>query len=158
MIPQKARKPLAWGTVAVGLVGGFEGLRTVAYRDPIGVPTLCFGETLGVRMGDRKTPEECKSMLEERLEGFYGGVVACVPRLSTQSPERIASHVSLAYNIGVGAYCKSTVARRSNAGDWAGGCDAFLMWNKAKGIPLPGLQRRREEERRLCLQSAANSP
>ncbi len=102
-------------------------------------------------MGDRKTPEECKNMLEERLEGFYGGVVACVPRLSTQSPERIASHVSLAYNIGVGAYCKSTVARRSNAGDWVGGCDAFLMWNKAAGIPLPGLSRRRAEERKLCL-------
>jgi lysozyme len=109
-------------------------------------------------MGDRKTPEECQSMLEVRLEGFYGGAVACVPRLATQSPNRIASHVSLAYNIGVGAYCQSTVARRANAGDWIGSCDAFLMWNKAKGIPLPGLTRRRAEERRLCLQSTANSP
>lgn len=151
MIPQKHRKTAAWATVAVGLVGGFEGLRTQAYKDPVGIPTICFGETLGVRMGDRKTPEECKNMLELRLEGFFGGAVACVPRLATQAPERIAAHVSLAYNIGVGAYCQSTVARRANAGDWIGSCDAFLMWNKAKGIPLPGLARRRAEERRLCL-------
>ena len=145
------RKVAAWATVAVSLVGGFEGLRTFAYKDPVGIPTICFGETLGVRMGDRKTPEECKNMLELRLEGFYGGAVACVPRLATQSPERISAHVSLVYNIGVGAYCQSTVARRANAGDWSGSCDAFLMWNKAKGIPLPGLARRRAEERRLCL-------
>ena len=151
MIPPQHRKAAAWATVCVGLVGGFEGLRTVAYRDPVGISTICFGETLGVRMGDRKTPEECKAMLGERLEGFYGGVAACVPQIATQPPERIAAHISLAYNIGVGAYCKSTVARRSNAGDWAGGCDAILLWSKAAGIPLPGLQRRREEERRLCL-------
>lgn len=145
------KRVAGWAAIAVVCVGSFEGLRTAAYRDPVGIPTLCFGETLGVKMGDRKTPEECKDMLEHRLEGFYGGVAACVPTIATQAPERIASHVSLAYNIGVGAYCRSSVARLANAGDWKGSCDAFMAWNKAKGIPLPGLTRRRTEERRLCL-------
>lgn len=151
MIPQKHRKTATWTAVAVGIVGGFEGLRTVAYRDPVGIPTVCFGETLGVKMGDKHTVEECKTMLGARLLEFDRGVVNCVPAIATQAPERRAAHVSLAYNIGTGAYCASTVARRANAGDWVGSCDAFMMWTKAKGISLPGLKRRREEERALCL-------
>lgn len=151
MIQQKHRKTAAWATVAVGLIGGFEGLRTAAYRDPVGIPTVCFGETLGVKMGDRYTADQCKDMLADRLVEFDKAVVNCVPAMATQAPERRAAHLSLAYNIGTGAYCASTVARRANEGDWKGSCDAFLMWNKAKGIPLPGLARRREEERKLCL-------
>ena len=45
----------AAGLIAVGIVGGFEGLRTKAYRDVVGVPTICFGETRGVKMGDTAT-------------------------------------------------------------------------------------------------------
>ena len=64
----KRNSALAAATVA--LVGGFEGLRNYAYRDPIGIPTLCFGETRGVKMGDFKTTAECKDMLADRLVEF----------------------------------------------------------------------------------------
>jgi lysozyme len=145
------RKAAPWLAATVALVGGFEGLRTVAYRDPVAIPTVCFGETRGVKMGDRYTTDECKAMLADRLEEFAAGAQKCVPELVDAAPGRRAAHISLAYNIGLGSYCKSTVARQANAGNWDASCHAFLMWNKARGIPLPGLQRRREEEMRLCL-------
>lgn len=140
--------------LAVALVGGFEGLRQTAYLDVVSVPTVCYGETRGVRMGDRHTKAECDAMLVAGLSEFEAGVLACAPGLAQAPDARLVAHVSLAYNIGVGAYCRSTVARRFNAGEVAASCDAFLMWDKAKGIRFPGLTRRREAERALCLKGA----
>ena len=144
----KARKAAGWAAIAVACVAGFEGLRTVAYRDPVGIPTICFGETRGVKMGDRSTPDECKDLLIDRLEDFAKGVDACVT--VPMSDSRKAAMVSFSYNVGVGAFCKSTLVRRLNAGD-PGACDELRKWTKAKGITLPGLVKRREEERRLCM-------
>jgi lysozyme len=142
-----------WLAVAVVLIGGFEGLRTVAYRDAVGIPTICFGETKGVRMGMKKSRAECDAMLAERIVEFDDGVDACIHVALPDN--RRAAVVSLAYNIGVRAFCGSSVARRLNAGDVRGACDAFLLWNKAGGVELPGLTKRRQEERALCLKDAA---
>jgi lysozyme len=60
--------------LAVALVGAWEGLRTKAYRDAVGVPTVCYGETRGVRMGDRYTVEQCKVMLGDGLVDFELGI------------------------------------------------------------------------------------
>jgi lysozyme len=144
----------ACAVLACTVVGGFEGLRQTAYRDVVGVPTICYGETRGVKMGQTATKAECDTMLIEGLKDFEGGVYSCAPGLYDAPPERVVAHVSLAYNIGKGAYCKSTVVRRFNAGDIKGSCEAFLMWNKAKGITWPGLTRRRKAERELCLKGA----
>ena len=76
-------------------------------------------------------------------------VVACVPALYGR-PNQAAAAVSLAYNIGWPSFCRSTAARRFNAGQWAAGCDAFTMWNKAGGRVLRGLVARRGRERTLC--------
>lgn len=59
--------------------------------------------------------------------------------------------VDAAYNIGVGAFCGSSMARRATAGDMVGACDALLMWNKVDGKEVRGLTRRRAAERELCL-------
>lgn len=144
----KARKAVTWGAIAVSCVAGFEGLRTVAYRDPVGIPTVCFGETKGVKMGDRYTPEQCKDMLEERLIEFAAGVEKCT-RVELP-PHRKAAAVSFAYNVGTGAYCSSTFVRRLNAGEGAAACGELMKWTRAKGIELPGLVRRRKEEMALC--------
>jgi lysozyme len=58
--------------------------------------------------------------------------------------------VDAAYNIGVAAFCRSSMARRANAGDMAGACDALLLWNKVDGREVAGLTRRRQAERALC--------
>lgn len=136
----------------VALVSGFEGMRTVAYPDPAtqGPPwTVCFGETKGVKPGDRHTVAECKAMLVSSLETYASGIERCV---TAPLPDtRFVALVSFAYNVGTGAACGSSVVRLINAGQTRAGCDALLRWNRAAGIVFPGLTRRREAERALCL-------
>lgn len=148
MIPKEHRAKAGWAALAVAVVGGFEGMRTVAYRDPVGIPTVCFGETRGVHMGDKYTPEQCKDMLGDRLEEFDKGVAACVD-VSRMSAYRHAAVVSFAYNVGVGTFCHSQFAKRLNDGD-VNACDELKKYVYARGVYLPGLARRRQEEAQLC--------
>lgn len=140
------------GALAITLVGGFEGLRLFAYRDPVGIPTACFGETKGIRMGMTFTRAECDKMLLDSLIEHETGMMRCI-----KVPIKDETHVALlswTYNVGVGAACKSTLMRKLNAGDIRGACDELRRWNKAGGMTLPGLTRRRAEERALCLKGA----
>ena len=149
----KNKKRATWVAICVACTGTFEGLRTVAYRDPVGIPTVCFGETLGVKIGDKFTADQCKEMLGERVLEFGRGVDK---RTKVElPPERKAALVSFAYNVGVDAYCNSTLTRKLNAGDTVGACNELLRWTKAKGITLPGLVKRREQERELCMEGIA---
>lgn len=153
MINPNVRKQVAKGAGAIAIataaVSCFEGLVTYTYPDVAGVPTFCYGETQGAEWGKTYTKEQCDEQLSKRLVEFNKGVDSCV---TVALPEtRRAAFVSLAYNIGVGAFCKSTVVRRINAGDVPGACDAVLMWNKVNGIVWRGLVKRREQERELCL-------
>lgn len=123
-----------------------------AYKDAVGIWTICDGDTENVRPGMVETPQGCRARLERQLVRHAEGVLGCTPSLRGPGRDwQRAAATSLAYNIGVGAYCRSTVKRRFEAGDMRGACDAFLMWNKAGGRVLAGLTRRREEERAMCL-------
>ena len=124
----------------------------VPYRDIVGIWTVCDGETR-VTMR-RYTLAECKAMTVKAYNEFGPRVLACTPGIHNRPPT-LAASVVVAYNIGSAGYCGSTMARRFNAGDIAGGCDAFLNWNKAGGRVVNGLTRRRQDERRLCLQGAS---
>ncbi|CAN7314692.1 lysozyme [Bosea sp. LjRoot9] len=156
----RVRKSAAVATIAVSLVGGFEGLRQSAYPDPAtkGYPwTVCYGETRTeagkpIRPGMSFTLEQCKAMLIARADEFGDGVERCVPSAREMPARRYVAHLSLSYNIGVGAYCKSSVARLQNAGQTRAACDSFLKWNRAAGVVFPGLTRRRQAERALCLE------
>ena len=146
----RLKKSVALTGVCLSLVAGFEGLRTYAYRDAVGIPTICFGETRGVKMGDRKTTEQCRAMLGDRLLEFEQGMNAC---LKAQVPDgAYAAFLSFSYNVGTGAFCKSTLVRKANAGDLRGACNELMKWDKAAGIRLAGLTRRRVDERALCLE------
>lgn len=135
--------------IATPLVAQFEGVRTKAYLDVVSVPTICFGETLNVKLGDEKTEDECREMLAARLGYFAMGVdVMIIPDISD---EEMAAYSSLAYNVGLGAFEKSTLLKKVNAGDRLGGCNELLKWNRAGGKVVQGLVRRREAERKLCL-------
>lgn len=143
-----ARKTVGWVTICVGCVAGAEGLRTAVYLDPVGIPTYCFGETAGARLGDTYTPEQCRAKLGARVLEFGGAVDRCVTK--PMSAARKAGLTSFTYNVGVDAFCGSTLVRRLNAGD-PDACDELRRWTKAKGVTLPGLVNRREQERTLCL-------
>ncbi len=151
----KIKAITAAAAIIMPLTMAAEGLRTKVYLDPINIPTQCFGETLGVRMGDKEaTPEQCKELLGSRLSEYDIGLQKC---LSPDVPLEVrASLLDLAYNAGTGAVCKSTAVRKANSGDYRGACDAQLAWTKARlptgqVITLPGLVKRRQAAHDLCM-------
>ena len=142
-------KAAGWLAIAAFSVAAYEGLELLAYPDVGGVPTICYGETQGVKLGQAATKAECDEKLSRRLVEFNAGVNSCV---KTELPDtRRAAFVSLAYNIGIASFCKSTVVRRINAGDVPGSCESMLMWNKVKGVTWQGLTNRRKKERDMCM-------
>ncbi|WP_322889299.1 MULTISPECIES: lysozyme [unclassified Yoonia] len=141
-------------TVAVPFVGKWEGLSLTAYRDIVGVLTVCYGETKGVRVGDSYTRAECDAMLARELLSYRRALHPAITpeaRAAHLAPLRDVAFVSLAYNVGVSAASGSTAVRRLNAGDITGACEALTWWNKAGGRVIRGLVNRRTEEQALCL-------
>lgn len=144
------RKAIAGGfAAALSLVAYFEGERLAAYYDPVGIPTICFGHTATAKIGQTKTREECRDLLAEDLYKSWTAVErrAKVPLTDGQR----AAFASFVYNVGEGAFAGSTLLRKLNAGDYVGACNELRRWVYAKGIKLPGLVKRREAERELCL-------
>ena len=144
------------GALAAGLlfttIPKDEGTEYKAYRAIVGVWTICNGDTTNVRPGMVETKEGCQKRLEQQLIAHAAPVMACSPRLKEEGRDyQRAAAVSLAYNIGVNAYCKSTVDRMFDAGNWRAGCDAFRRWVIAGGKRVQGLVNRRERERAICL-------
>jgi lysozyme len=130
------------------LIAPWEGLSLKAYRDIVGVWTICFGETKGVEPGDVATRAECEAMLAKSVKVYADGLDACVvPDL----PQKTwAALISWTYNIGVPAACSSTLVKLLNAGKFEAACDQLLRWNRAGGQVVKGLTNRREAERELC--------
>ena len=147
-------KKAGWGAIAVTLIAGFEGLYTYAYKDIVGVTTVCYGVTNAdrpVKMGDHYTKEECQQMLLEDLPKYDSCVLKAI---HVPMPDhRHAAIDSFTFNVGCAALAKSSVARKLNAGDVKGGCDALLLYNKAGGRVVKGLVNRREAERKECLRN-----
>ncbi len=133
---------------ALSLVASFEGLRLAAYKDPVGIPTICYGHISGVRMGQTSTLAECQGLLVDELLAAHDGMARCV-RVPLTNGQR-GAFTSLTYNIGAGAFCGSTLVRKLNVGDYAGACAEISRWVLARGVKLPGLVRRRAEERAMC--------
>lgn len=138
--------------IAVPLVASFEGLVQHVYTDSVGVATYCYGETTNPQPGKEYTIEECNALLGNRMVEFDTAVSRCVAvPLPTKTR---AAFDSLAYNIGIKAFCWSSVVAKANKEDLLGACDAMLAYNKGRvrGVltVLPGLDKRRHKERDLC--------
>ena len=140
------------GAAVIALVGIWEGLRLTAYRDVVGVPTVCYGETYGVKLGDKHTKAECDAMLMRSLRKHEAGMRKCLKDPDAIPGKSYVAFVSLTYNIGVGAFCRSTARKRLNRGDIRGACNAGKWFNKAGGRTIKGLVNRRAAEHRLCLE------
>lgn len=132
--------------IALPFTAKEEGLRVTAYLDSVNVPTICYGETYNVELGDVRTNSQCNSIFMSRLGSFALAVDLMVePDLP---PETHAALTSWAYNVGLEAARKSTLLRLLNSGDLAGACDQLLKWKYAGNKPI--LLPRRERERALC--------
>jgi lysozyme len=134
----------------VDLIKRNEGCRLEAYQDSVSVWTIGYGHTgPDVSEGLRITQEQAEELLRKDLERFQDGIDDAIG--GDTSDNQYGAMVSLAFNIGLGNLRHSSVLRLHNAGDKAGAADAFLLWNKAGGRVLSGLDRRRQEERTLYL-------
>ena len=143
----------ALGIATATYVGGFEGKRNWAYQDIVGVWTVCYGETRGVTRGMHKTDAECNQMLAEGLVEFERGMRKCLKRPDDIPDVAYKVFISTAWNIGTGAFCKSSIARKANAGDMVGACNSIRLYNKAGGRVVQGLETRRKKEQADCLAS-----
>lgn len=148
----------AFYDVAVDLIAKWEGKRNAAYQDVIGVWTICYGHTHGVRPGDYMTDEECRALLRKDIRSYRLGLhryFTDETQARRLTPDRDAAFTSLAINIGYAGAGKSTATRRLNAGNVPGACVAATWYNKAGGRVWVGLERRRADEYRHCMKGLA---
>lgn len=122
----------------------FEGLRLKAYRDSGGKPTIGYGHTLGVRMGQRITEQQAEEMLRQDL-WVAGRFPNTMKEIDTQG--KYDAVVSFIFNLGVGSFKRSTLYRRilRHAPDKMIQAE-FRRWVHSGGKVLPGLVKRREWE------------
>lgn len=134
--------------IAGAVVAHFEGLETKAYKDPVGIPTICYGHTSTARLGQTKSVAEC----DQLLQGDLAIALADVDRMvKVPLPaERRAALTSFVYNVGGKKFESSTMLRKLNQGNAAGACAELSRWVNAGGKRLEGLVKRRAAERELC--------
>lgn len=160
----------------IDLIKRWEGLVLYAYDDAdastpkkriqygmkvAGTLTIGYGHTSAagppkVEQGMTITEREAEEILARDLFKYEQGVISAITARPTQP--QFDAMVSLCYNIGPGAFAKSSLVRRFNAGNIAEAADAFLMWNKAGGRVLKGLENRRKDERALFLKAGPATP
>ena len=138
----------AAAALAVSAVAFYEGTVQRTYRDPIGIITACTGHTgPELKMGQTFTREQCDDMLAKDLLE-HAAALECIK--TPMADGQKAAFLSFAVNVGDGAFCGSTLARKANAGDMRGACAELSRWTLAGGRELPGLVKRRAAERALC--------
>jgi len=140
-------------SIATAVVSYYEGYEPTAYRDPVGIATICYGHTATARMGQTLSQAECTDLLQADL----GTAFAAVDRRAHVDlpPPTRAALASFVYNVGAGAFARSTLLRKLNTGDLRGACHELSRWVYAGGKRLNGLVKRRATERELCLEGLA---
>jgi lysozyme len=144
----------------LALIKRFEGFRSRAYRDPVGVWTIGYGHTAmagppSVSEGLEVSRAEADAILRRDVEQFARDVAASL-RVAL-APARFSALVSFAYNVGIGNFRASSVLKAVNAGDFAAVARRLQLWTKAGGRVLPGLIKRRAAEAELFLSPAADA-
>lgn len=138
--------------IAAAMLGGHDGLegrRHEPYRDVVGVLTVCDGHTgKDIVPGKYYTDTECDALLNQDLTRVKAQVDPLI-KVSIPESERAAFY-SFAYNVGTGAFARSTLLKKLNAGDNAGACNELKRWTYAGGKQWKGLVTRREIEREVC--------
>ena len=156
MAERKSTSALVLSAAVLAAIAGYEGYRSTAYIPvPGDVPTIGHGTTRyedgkPVKMGDKVTPERARILLQHDASAFARAVQRCAPVPMYQ--HEFDAFTSLAYNIGEGAFCRSTLVRELNKANYLGACREILRWDYANGQRLPGLTKRRAAEQKLCLE------
>lgn len=136
----------------IDLIKQFEGYSSKAYPDPAtgGAPwTIGYGTIKGVKPGMIITAEQAEKMLRDDVAKFESGVSSLITSPTNQG--QFDAMVSLAYNIGLGNFGKSTLLKKHNARCYTCAADQFRVWNRANGKVMNGLTKRRAAEREVYM-------
>lgn len=131
----------------IDFIKAWESLRLSAYDDGVGVATIGYGHTAGVKMGDTCTAEQADKWLRDEVDETWHAIDHGIHQ--TLAQHEMDACTSLAFNIGVTAFLGSTLLNRINNGDFGSAADEFLRWNRAGGKVLAGLTKRRQAERAM---------
>lgn len=135
----------------ISLIKNFEGCRLIGYKCPAGIPTIGYGHTGSeVRVGMKITQTEADRLLKNDLIVHCNNVSKLVKVPLNQN--QFDALVSFEYNIGYGAFSKSTLLKMLNQKNYKEAAEQFLRWKYAGGKVLAGLERRRKAEKELFLQ------
>ena len=137
----------ASAAVLVG-IAVHEGYSDTSYKDTAGVATIDFGQADGVKMGQTTTPVRALVQLLSSMNEHAKGMVQCIKVPVTQG--EYDAYLDFTYNVGVHAFCTSTLNKKLNSMDYDGACKELLKWTQAGGQVLPGLVKRRQEEYANC--------
>lgn len=150
------KKLLAYGfTAAVAMSGGYlvapnEGKVNSTYLDPVGIATSCYGHTgPELKIGQKYTDAQCLDQLAKDLSTHDKQMMNLIRVPLTDYQH--AAFLSFTYNVGVGNFKSSTMLRKLNSKDYEGACEELSKWVYAKKKILPGLVKRREAEKEMCL-------
>ena len=137
-----------WLPAALKIIKEFEGCHLKAYLCPAGVPTIGWGSTAGVKIGDQISQAHADQLLTDDVAARYQRLVELLPMLREWPGNRVAALASWAYNVGLQAVADSTLRKRLLAGEDPVRVvsDELPRWDKANGKPLAGLTRRRAAE------------
>jgi lysozyme len=141
---------LSASAIATPMIVKWEGWENRAYSDSVKVATICAGSTRGVKLGDVASDAICQTKLARDVVDHGIAIISCLPGPDGLPDRSRAAFISTAYNIGVRAFCGSSMSRLAKAGDLPGACKALDLWNKAGKVVLLGLVLRRSDERALC--------
>ncbi len=141
--------------LAADFIEAWEGCRLTAYKCPAGIWTIGVGHTQDVTEHDEITYEQSRDLLRRDLELVKHDLARFINVGVTQG--QFVALVSLAFNVGVSyvVYKCPRLMQALNAGDVEKAAHEFLDIDKANGVKLPGLTRRRQSEARLFLGEAA---
>lgn len=152
------KKKIVAFLISIGLVTGVvqhEGFKDKAYvpikndRVTIGSGFTTREDGSPVQMGDTITREQSDARLKKELWNYRTGIGKCI--MVPVSENQADAFTSLSFNIGVSAFCKSTLTRKLNQYDYEGACTEILKWDKFQGKPLKGLTNRRNQEYEQCM-------
>lgn len=136
-------------SIAITMIGYFEGVRYEPYRDIAGVLTVCYGHTGNDIIQNRLyTQQECDALLQKDFIKIQRQVDALV-KVSLDNHTK-ASLYSFAFNVGITAFARSILLKKLNKGDQHGACEEMRRWVYAGGKVWKGLINRREMESALC--------
>jgi lysozyme len=147
--PVGAIAPNCTSKAGIDLIKKWEGCRTNAYKCPAGVWTIGYGHTSTAKPGMMISPLDAEDLLREDLARFEAAVKTLVTVPLTQ--HQFDALVSFTYNVGIGAFRKSTLLVKVNAKHYAEASGQFRRWTNANGKELPGLVARRKDECALFL-------